>query len=357
MTSARLHPSVFVILVGLLTALASCGGDPGKQPASPESPPDAIAGETGEGADGAAGGGAEDSAGASGGEGPPAEEVPVVPEKGDPADHFLGHGDLFAGHQAYDRGNVYVEPVVEITPPGATGEGEFKLVRTGALLTTAHFWKTHKAAASELEVGVIALMADRKDAQGIYAAPRTVDEAYAVRWWLARIASVKPLEPKGFVWVAGGYKVAADAIRILEGDGSPALQLDGEEDAHFVRADHWFSGDSPLPVRGNSYAQLSAQVRPFEGGEGRFVALHDGRIFDTSHAWKTRIAAPKEIEKGRHVLVPDMRDGSTYRAPRTRKEALFSRWWWVKVVEKKGKKTVVVEGDYEVELKALRVLD
>ena len=50
-------------------------------------------------------------------------------------------------------------------------------------------------------------------------------------------------------------------------------------------------------------------------------------------------------------------DGSTYRAPRTRKESLFSRWWWVKVVEKKGKQKVIVEGNYEVAVDALRVAE
>jgi hypothetical protein len=356
MTSARAS-FVFAFTITLLIAwIGGCGGDKGKQPAEPEPPTGEIAGG-GEGESGGEGdaGGGEGAEVATGGGGEQVDEEPCVPTEGDPGDHFLGHGDLFAGHQGYTQGSAYVEPVIQIAPPGDTGKGKFKIVRTGKHLETAYFWKTHKASKDELKVGVIALLADRKDAQGIYAAPKTVDEAYAGRWWLARIASVKPLESKGFLWVAGGYKVAPDAIRILEGDPSPALVLEGSEDAHYVRLDHWVAGHQALPARGTSYASISAVVRPFEGGEGRFLALHNGKIFDTTHAWQTRIATAKDIVKDAHVLVPDIRDGSSYRAPKTRKEALFSRWWWVKVVKKKGKK-VIVEGDYEVRADALRVV-
>jgi hypothetical protein len=322
--------------------LAGCGGDKGKTPGAPEPPTEEIAGG-GEGAEVATGGGGEQ-----------VDEEPAVPTEGDPDDHFLGHGNLFAGYQGYDQGSVYVEPAIEIAPPGDTGKGKFKILRTGTHIETEHFWKTRKAEQAELKVGVIALLCEHKDAQGIYAAPKTVEEAYDGRWWLARIASVKPLEAKGYLWVAGGYKAAADAIRLLEGDESPALGLAGDEDEHFIRADHWAAGHTPLPDRGNSYASISAQVSPFEGGEGRFVNLANGKIFDTSHAWQTRIAKQKEIKKGVHVLVPDIKDGGLYRAPKTRKEALFSRWWWVKVVKKKGK-SVIVDGDYEVAIDALRV--
>ena len=343
MTAARLGFVSIVSIVFVLACVTGCGGDKGKQSAEPEPPTDEIAAEPGDQEEQPA----EEPV-------PEVDEEPAVPTEGDPADHFLGHGGLFAGYQGYTQGSGYVEPVTQIAPPGSTGKGKFKILRTGKHMETAYFWKTHKASADELKVGVIALMSEHKDAQGIYAAPKTVDEAYDGRWWLARICSVKPLESKGFVWVAGGYKIAADAIRILEGDPSPALTLEGGEDKHFVRLDHWVAGHQPLPDRGNVYASISAVVRPFEGGEGRFLALNNGKIFDTSHAWQTRIANAKDIAKDVHVLVPDIKDGGVYRAPKTRKEALFSRWWWVKVVKKKGKK-VIVEGDYQVNADALRV--
>ncbi|MBW2264322.1 MAG: hypothetical protein JRG91_20335 [Deltaproteobacteria bacterium] len=96
-------------------------------------------------------------------------------------------------------------------------------------------------------------------------------------------------------------------------------------------------------------------MSPFEGGEGRFLSLNNGKILDTAHAWQTKVATKKDIKVGAQVLVPDIKDGSIYRAPKTRKEALFSRWWFVKI-EKKQKKSVIVEGGYEVNLDALRVV-
>ncbi len=55
------------------------------------------------------------------------------------------------------------------------------------------------------------------------------------------------------------------------------------------------------------------------------------------------------------MLVPDVKEGGIYRAPKTRKEALFNRWWFVRI-EKKKKTSVMVEGGYEVAIEALRVM-
>ncbi|MBW2264475.1 MAG: hypothetical protein JRG91_21120, partial [Deltaproteobacteria bacterium] len=259
--------SILVVSVlAVLVCLAGCGGDKGKQTTTPDK---SLGGEDGGepgGGEGDGGEGGGEGAGIGSGGGEAAVIEPVIPTEGDPSDHFLGHGDLFAGKAAYTHGTLYVEPVIEIAPPGSTGKGTFRLVRTGKTLETAHFWKTHKADKGEIKVGVIALVNNRKDDQGIYAAPGTVKQAYDHRWWAARIVSVKPLEPKGFVWVAGGYKVDADAIRILEGDDSPALTIEGDEDAHFIQADHWVSGTSPLKDKGHTYVSISAAVSPFEGG-------------------------------------------------------------------------------------------
>ena len=54
-------------------------------------------------------------------------------------------------------------------------------------------------------------------------------------------------------------------------------------------------------------------------------------------------------------MLPDIKDGTVYRAPATRQEALFNRWWIVKVTEVK-KDTVIVNGGYEVAKNALRVI-
>lgn len=343
MTIARTSSGPVVQVLVLALCLGSCGGKKDKKPTEPDEIGTGEAGGLGEG-------------GASGGGGGLVDTEPAVPTEGDPEDHFLGHGDLFAGYAAYSQGTAYVEPVIEIAPPGDTGKGTFKQVRTGTHMETEHFWKTHKATKDELKVGVIALMDETKDDQGIYSAPGTVEQAYDGRWWMARIVSVKPLESKGYVWVAGGYKVAPDAIRLLEGDDSPTVTLEGEEDAHFVRSDHQIAGYQALPEQGNIYVSICAAVGPMDGGEGRFINLNKGVIFDTAHAWKTKIADKKDIKVGGHVIVPEFKDGGIYAPPKTRKDALFNRWWIVKV-EKKQKKTVIVDGDYEVAIDALRVIE
>jgi hypothetical protein len=325
-------------------AICGCGGDKGKQPAGPSASAEATAGSSTSKQEEPV---AEIATGAA------AEPEPAIPTEGDPDDHFLGHGGLFAATKAYEQGYVYADPVAEVEPPGDTGMGLFKVLSSGKEILTEHFWNTRRAEAADLAVGVIALMLDRKDAQGIYVAPATVDQAYKTRWWMARITCVKPLQASGYVWVAGGHKVTPDAIRVLEGDDSPRIALAGDEDAHFVRSDHWVVGSGPLKDTGYTYVSIAAAARPFEGGEGRFVEIYNGRIVDTAHAWRTVKAGKKKVKKGKHVLVPDLKEGNAYRAPETRKEALFTRWWFAKVLKKKGK-VAIVEGDYEVAIDALR---
>jgi hypothetical protein len=326
-----------MILVTLV-ALAGCGGDKGKGTTTPD---ETGGGDTGEG---------------TGGEGAVVvTNEPEIPTEGDPEDHFLGHGNLFAGFDAYSQGSLYLEAVKQISPPGSTGKGLYKQVRTGNQIETQFAWTTHKAKPEEIQVGVVALISDRKDDQGMYVAPTTVEQAYDYRWWAARIVSLVALESKGYVWVAGGYKVAPDAVRILEGEDSAALTVEGEEDAHFVQSGHWFAGHNPLPEKNTAYVQLSVPASPFDGGTGKFMSVYNGVIIDTAHAWQTKIAKKKDVKVGVHVLVPDIKDGGVYRAPKTRHEALFNRWWFAKV-EKKKKTTVMVSGGYEVNMDALRTI-
>jgi len=342
-----------VMILVTLIALAGCGGDKGKGKGS-KTPDKAGGGDTGGGTGTGEGAGGE--GGETGGEGAMVvTNEPEIPTEGDPEDHFLGHGNMFAGNAAYTQGTLYLDPVKQISPPGSTGKGLYKLVRTGKQLETQFAWTTHKAAPEELKVGVVALIWDKKDGQGIYSGPGTVKDAYDYRWWAARIVSLVSLESKGYLWVAGGYKVSPGAIRILEDEGSAALTVEGKEDAHFVQTGHWVAGNNPLPDKNLTYVQISVPVSPFDGGTGKFMSVYNGVIMDTAHAWQTKIAKKKDIKVGGHVLVPDIKDGGIYRAPKTRQEALFNRWWFAKVDAKK-KDTVMVSGGYEVSMDALRVI-
>jgi hypothetical protein len=187
-----------------------------------------------------------------------------------------------------------------------------------------------------------------------------VEDAYSSRWWITRIVSVRPVA-EGYVLLAGNFRAAPDAIRYLDGDDSPSITKQGKEDAHFIAEEHWFAGRQALPEKNYIYIDPAVPVSPDEplkGGEGRFVLTDSGQILQTANAWQTRMAKPADLKKGQLVIAPHIKDGTTYRAPKTRAEALASRWWVVKISDTKTstKGTVGVEGGFLVATDALRVV-
>ncbi|MBW2526883.1 MAG: hypothetical protein JRI23_22050 [Deltaproteobacteria bacterium] len=333
-------------VVGTLTVpiiALGCGGDPAPAPVAP---PGATAAPT-----------AEPAAPAE----PTWPQAPLtIPESGDPANHYLDHETLFAAQQKFGNNFVYAWPAKQLGPKGQDGQAPLWNFATKKEDKAPFFWKTRAAKPDELAVGQLALLMHKKGPQGIYAGPTSVKEAYDSRWWIARIVSVRP-RSEGYVLLSGGHRAAPGAIRLLEGDDSPVHRKQGEEDSHFIADEHWFVGRAPLPERSFMYLDPGVPAKPdapFEGGEGRFVALNSGAIILTSHAWQTRKATPADLKKGQLVVLPHLKDGKVYRVPKTRSEALATRWWAVKIdgTENLSKGTVTVEGSYEASVDALRIV-
>jgi len=282
----------------------------------------------------------------------------AIPDEGDPANHYLGADIVFAANQAYVNGTNYCYPAKLLAEPAGT-EAKAKLWNfvSKKEMETQHFWRTHKAKPDEIVVGKIALMAHRKGSERLYVPPSSVTEAYTERWWMARIISTRSRDD-GYVVVSGAYRIKPDAIRMLEGDGSPALGKQGAEDEHFIGEEHWFVGNAAMPKKGNRYVYPGLPLKPdkpFDGGEGRFLQLPGGKIVLTAHAWQTRRATKADWKKGQRVVIPDYKDGKKYRAPKTRVEAVSRRWWSVLIEEVSGD-TLKVEGGYEVAADATRVI-
>ncbi|MBK7582010.1 MAG: hypothetical protein IPI67_17615 [Myxococcales bacterium] len=281
---------------------------------------------------------------------------PAMPTQGEPANHFLDAETWFTSNAGYDANLIYADPAKQLTPPGQDGNAKFWSFFSKKETTSQHFWKTRAAKKEELAVGQLALMLNKKNGEGVYVAPSSVKEAYSLRWWITRIVSVRPLA-EGFVLLAGNYRAAPDAIRVLEGDTSPSIEKQGKEDAHFLAEEHWFAGRSELPKKNHAYVDPAVPAKPaapMEGGEGRFVLTTSGKILLTSHAWQTRIAKRADLKKGQLVFAPDIKSGNKYRAPKSRAESLAARWFAVRV-ETLDKDSVTVEGNYQVAPDALRV--
>jgi len=291
---------------------------------------------------------------------PAAVQPPSIPEKGDAANHYLDGETWFTATSGYENNYIYADPSKQLAPPGQDGKAKFWDFFAKKETERQHFWKSHAAKKEELAVGKLALLAHKKDGNGVYVAPASVEEAYSSRWWITRIVSVRPVA-EGYVLLAGNFRAAPDAIRYLDGDDSPSITQQGKEDAHFIADEHWFAGRQALPEKNYVYVDPAVPVspdQPMKGGEGRFVLTNSGQILQTANAWQTRMAKPADLKKGQLVIAPHIKDGATYRAPKTRAEALAARWWAVKITDTKtaAKGTVGVDGGYSVATNALRVV-
>jgi len=338
-------------LICLASLTAGCGGDPARGPASPEATPEPAAP--------AAPAASTEPAVPTAVTASPALPPPI-PETADPANHYLDGDTWFTANVAYDANFIYAQPAQQLAPPGQDGKTKFWDFYAKKEFSTQHFWKSRAAKPEELAVGQLALLAHKKDGQGVYVAPGSVKEAYGTRWWITRVVSTRP-QAEGFVLLAGGYRAAPSSIRFLEGDTSPAIKMQGKEDAHFLADEHWFAGREALPEANHHYVDPAVPAKPdapMEGGEGRFVLTNTGKLLLTAHAWQTRMAKRGELKKGQLVIAPNLKDGSKYRAPKTRVEALASRWWAVKIEDtgNLAKGSVKVAGGYEIAADALRIV-
>lgn len=310
------------------------------EPASPQGPPPA---------DPQAGGG---SAGVGVAGGPSCQHAD---------NHCLDPDVMFVGKKAWQKRYVYVEAAKMTAEPDASGEAKFLVLKDGAETSSPHFYRTYRPDPSQLQVGQMVVMLHAKSGK-VYRAPKDKEDALGKRWWLTRIISLAPLAQAGEVIVAGGYKVRAEALRLIEGDEKETVVVKGTEDAHFLTPEHWLISKNKLPNKGYKYATIAAAIQPPSAqtkGDGHFVDLNDGHSVWTKNNWRTRPATKQDIKLGKHVFVLHAKDqDGNYRAPRSRSEALSKRWWIAKVTDDSElyKNSVTIAGKYRANLDGLRVI-
>jgi hypothetical protein len=275
-----------------------------------------------------------------------------------PENHCLDDGTLFIAEQGWQEGYVTVAPATQTEPPGSSGEAAFRKLSDAGTVRTKHYWKTRPAASGELRIGLLAVAHDRADGD-TYVGPIDRDQARHDSWFLAKITSLEPLAD-GKVWVSGGYLVATDNLRLVEGDSSPTADVPGAEDRWFIKDGHWFVGTDPLPKEGYTTvyaAALLEQATKETGGEGHFLWLHSGKTLWSRHFWKTRIAGKNDLKVGRPAICLDGESGDgAYGPPADRRQALFHGWFAGPVTDT-GElyKGVVEVAGYKCDLQAVRV--
>ena len=296
------------------------------------------------GGDGAGGGG-----GASGG-GASCEN---------PQNHCLDADDLFIGDSAFENGYITVHAAKQQGQPNATGEAAFLNLGDGATKNTKYFWKTHPMTDDEVKVGALMIALDHSE-DNVYRAPDSRERATNSNWFLARIVNVDGLA-QGHVLVSGGYKVARNALRAVDGDNSPRLTVGGTEDKWYVKPDYWFIANNGLPATGYETVTLAVAIKAPSAetkGEGQFMKLGTGEILWTKNAWKQRAATQADMKLGAYAIALDHSENNVYVPPTSREQALTGNWFVAKIVDvgQAYKGQVTFAGGYAVQIDGTRVI-
>ena len=132
------------------------------------------------------------------------------------------------------------------------------------------------------------------------------------------------------------------------------------DDAHYIDSDYYFITKEKLTT-GYIYVTLATMKTPATvqtKNEAEFLTVKDGEEIWTKLYFKTRVAAKPELKLGLEVIVFDMNDGETYRAPENKDEALQGTWFMAKITDMTDayKGYVTVSGGYKIKFDNMRVV-
>jgi len=264
---------------------------------------------------------------------------------------------MFAGNKAFRARYVYLEPARMTAPAGSGGDATFLSLRDGGSVVTQHFYQTRVAQPADIAVGKLVIM-PHINRNGVYVAPETRDKAHKTRWWLARVSSVASADA-GYVIVSGGYKIATNALRVIEGDTSPTVTIGGAEDGHYLTGNHWIVVPKGLPEQRYRYGFVGAPIQPPTAqtkDDGNFINLSTGEV-GWNKGFMTRPAQQADLQVGTFAFMPHINRNGVYQAPDSRLKSLTTRWWVAKIVDTSElyKGVVEVAGGYKIAAAAIRV--
>jgi len=130
--------------------------------------------------------------------------------------HYIQPSDYFISDREFpNQGWIYVYLAKVVTAPTAQtkNEGQFMKVHDGKEIWTKYHWKSRIATKADIRIGAIVISFDDNIIDNVYMAPKNKDQARNGQWFMGKIIDTTDLY-KGYVTVAGGYKVDVNNIRI-----------------------------------------------------------------------------------------------------------------------------------------------
>ncbi|QQR90974.1 MAG: hypothetical protein IPJ88_04380 [Myxococcales bacterium] len=274
-----------------------------------------------------------------------------------PANHCLEAGILFVGKKEFDRDYVYVEPAKQLSQADTKGEAKFQSVRTGNEFQGKHVYRTKAANPKQLGLGKLVILPFNKR-QRLQQGPKSREDAYQTRWWLTRIVGMDDID-EGFVTVAGGHKVNVNALRLIEGDDSPAVTLAGSEDGDFLTPNHVFIADSDIPEVGFIFAHAGVVLKDSKSGKPTVLRLADGWTGEVKHVYSSQKASQDDLKKGVQVIMPYEQQNGIFIKAQNEETAHNKRWWIAKIVDTSelDKGFIKVNKGYRVSVDAVRLIE
>ena len=134
---------------------------------------------------------------------------------GDSGDaHFFEDDYLLIATEQYKSGWIRVITGKMVEPASKATKGEAKLmyISNGDEVWSKYFYNTRVATKSDLKVGKILFASDVNNEDGVYMGPENKSDTYD-SWFMTKITDMSDIH-KGYVTVAGNYKVSINALRV-----------------------------------------------------------------------------------------------------------------------------------------------
>jgi hypothetical protein len=144
-------------------------------------------------------------------------------ERGAPAspsgedDQYIQADDYFISDDAFtSQAWIWVSLSKMVTPPTESSkkEAEFMKVTDGNKVWTKYYYKSVIAMKSDLKLGTVIIGFNDNNRDDIYMPPDSKTSARGGAWFLGKITDLTDLY-KGFVTIAGNYKLSPKNLRVL----------------------------------------------------------------------------------------------------------------------------------------------
>ncbi len=145
------------------------------------------------------------------------DESDNTPGPGGEDEHYIQADDYFISDEALtSQAWIWVSLAKMVTAPSSSSknEAEFMKIRDGNKVWTKYYHRTAIAKNSNLKLGLIVIAFNDNNRDDIYMAPDSKESSRGGGWFMGKVIDLTDLY-KGYVTVAGNYKVSPKNLRVI----------------------------------------------------------------------------------------------------------------------------------------------